>query len=304
MEIPRDFVGYGGRPPQFKWPGEARLALNIVVNYEEGAERNLLDGDQDLEPLTEAVYPARPGERELALESFYEFGSRVGIWRLIDLFDRYGIWPTVFACGQALERNPSVAQAFVQRKYDMVGHGYRWVSHFGLTEEQEREQIRKATASIQRSTGQRIIGWFTRPPQTVVTRRILAEEGFLFDCGAYNDDLPYFQEVRGRPFLVVPYTLDVNDVRFWKAGFFTASDFSAYCIDAFDALYKECARTPRMMSVGLHPRIIGRPGRIVGLDRFLAHVLEHADVWIASRTEIARFWAGRFAPPETWNWQE
>ena len=304
LDMPRDFIGYGGKPPKFEWPNGARLALNLVVNYEEGSERNPLDGDEELEHLTEASYPARPGERELAMESFYEFGSRVGIWRIIDVFDKYQVRPTIFACAVALERNPKVTQAFVERKYDMVGHGYRWISHFKLNEQQEREQIRKATESIQHKTGQRIVGWFTRPPQTVATRRILAEEGFLFDSGAYNDDIPYFQDVRARPFLIVPYTLENNDIRFWKTGLFTAADFETYCIDSFDALYRESARTPRMMSIGLHPRVIGRPGRILGLDRFLAHVRDYPDTWIAPRTDIARFWADRFAPPNTWNWPQ
>ncbi|MBI3965432.1 MAG: hypothetical protein HY329_07330, partial [Chloroflexi bacterium] len=159
-----------------------------------------------------------------------------------------------------------------------------------------------AVVSIERSTGQRIVGWFTRSPQTVATRRILAEEGFLFDSGAVNDEIPYFSEVSGRPFLIVPYSIDVNDFRFWKGSFFTARDFEAYCIDCFDALYLESARRPRMMSVGLHPRVIGRPGRIGGLDRFLAHVRNFPDVWITRRTDIARFWAERFAPANTWNW--
>lgn len=302
MEMPRDLIGYGDTPPEFEWPNGARLALNLVVNYEEGAERSVLDGDEEIERMSESAYPVRPGERELALESIYEFGSRVGIWRILEIFDRYEVRPTIFACGVAMERNPRVTQACVDRGYDMVGHGYRWISHFALTEEQEREQIRNAVQSIQRTTGQRIIGWFTRPPQTTATRRILAEEGFLFDSGAFNDELPYFQEVQGRPLLIVPYTLDVNDIRFWKSGMFTARDFETYCVDAFDALYRASARSPRMMSVGLHPRVIGRPGRILGLERFLAHVRNHANVWVAPRTEIARFWAERFAPQNTWNW--
>lgn len=302
MDMPRDFVGYGNNTPKVQWPNGARLALNFVINYEEGSERNRLDGDVELEPLSEATYPSLPGERELTQESFYEYGSRVGVWRIMEVFAKHQVTPTIFACAVALERNAVVTQEFVERKYDMVGHGYRWISHFGLNEDQEREQIRKAVDSIQQTTGQRIVGWFTRPPQTVATRRILAEDGFLFDSGALNDDLPYFQEVRERPFLIVPYSLDINDVRFWKGGLFTARDFEMYCCDSFDALYQESARIPRMMSVGLHCRIIGRPGRILGLDRFLAHVRNYPDVWIATRTEIARFWAERFAPPHTWNW--
>jgi allantoinase len=302
MDMPRDLIGYGDRRPRFEWPGGARLAVNIVVNYEEGSERNVLDGDEDIERMSESPYPVAPGGRELALESFFEFGSRVGIWRLIELFDAYEVPVTIFACGAALERNPVVVRAFVERQYDMVGHGYRWISHFGLSEEQERDQIRRAVESIERTTGQRIVGWFTRPPQTVATRRILAEEGFLFDCGALNEEVPYFQEVAGRPFLIVPYTLDVNDIRFWKGQMFTARDFEEYCVDAFDVLYRESARSPRMLSVGLHPRVIGRPGRIRGLERFLAHVRDHQDVWVVPRSEIARSWLERFAPPNTWNW--
>jgi allantoinase len=303
MEMPRDFVGYADNPPAFEWPNRARLALNIVVNYEEGSERNRADGDEELEVLSEATYPARPGERELAQESMYEFGSRVGIWRIVRLFDQYDIPATIFACALALERNRPVARAFVDRGYDFVGHGYRWISHFKMSEDEEREQIRKAVESIREITGSRIRGWFTRPPQTVATRRILAEEGFLYDSGCYNDEIPFFQRVGGRPFMVVPYTLDVNDVRFWKGpSILTAGHFASYCIDTFDALYKEGGRAPRMMSVGLHPRIIGRPGRVGGLERFLSHVRRYEDVWITSRSDIASFWAERFAPEGTWNW--
>ncbi len=302
MDMPRDFIGYGDRRPKFEWPNGARLAVNIVVNYEEGSERNVLDGDAEIERASESPYAVEPGGREFTLESFFEFGSRVGIWRLIELFDQYQIPPTIFACALAVERNPSVAKAFVERKYDLVGHGYRWISHFGLSEEQERDQIRKAVESIQRTTGRRLVGWFTRPPQTLATRRILAEEGFLFDSGAVNDEVPYFQEVQSKPFLIVPYTLDVNDIRFWKGQMFTARDFEEYCRDAFDVLYRESARAPRMLSVGLHPRVIGRPGRILGLERFLASIQDCRDVWLATRTEIARFWLEQFAPPNTWNW--
>jgi len=307
MDMPRDFIGYGDSPPRFTWPGEARLALNLVINYEEGSERSPLDGDVMLdsasEPLAQVppVDPARPPERPLISESVYEYGSRVAIWRLLDLFDAYRVTPTVFACAVALERNPMVARAFVQRGYDMVGHGYRWISHHGLDEVQEREQIRMAVRSIERSTGQRILGWFTNQPQTVATRRILAEEGFLFDSGAVNDDVPYFQTVADRPFLIVPYSIDINDFRFWRTDMNTAREFEEYCRDSFDVLYREGAKSPRMMSIGLHARIIGRPGRVLALERFLSHVREYSDVWVTTRTAIARFWADRFAPPNTWN---
>ncbi len=302
MDMPRDFIGYGRNPPAFEWPDGARLALNIVVNYEEGSERNPLDGDAQREDASEAVFPVKPGEREIHQESVYEYGSRVGIYRIIDLFDTFQVRPTIFACALALERNPPVTKDFIDRNYDIVSHGYRWITHAGFDEAQERAEIRKASESFQRTTGQRVVGWFNRTPQTVITRRILAEEGFLYDCQSVSDDIPYFQDVQGRPFLVVPYTIDCNDGRFWRGTFNSGRDFEVYCIDSFDTLYRESARTPRMMSVGLHPKIIGRPGRIGGLERFLAHVRRHPDVWICSRTDIARFWAGRFAPPDTWNW--
>ncbi len=302
MDMPRDFIGYGRNPPAFEWPNCARLALNIVVNYEEGSERNPLDGDAHREDASEAVFPVKPGEREIHQESVYEYGSRVGIYRIIDLFDTFQVRPTIFACALALERNPPVTKDFVDRNYDIVSHGYRWITHAGFDEAQERAEIRKASESFQRTTGQRVVGWFNRTPQTVITRRILAEEGFLYDCQSVSDDIPYFQDVQGRPFLVVPYTIDCNDGRFWRGTFNSGRDFEVYCIDSFDTLYRESARTPRMMSVGLHPKIIGRPGRIGGLERFLEHVRRHPDVWVCSRTDIARFWAGRFAPPDTWNW--
>jgi allantoinase len=300
--VQRDFIGYADEPPNFEWPGGARLAVNFVVNYEEGAERSPLDGDSDREPLVEARYEVPPGERELFSESTFEYGSRVGVWRLLELLDRYRVTPTVFACSVALERNPVVTAALVERGCDFVGHGYRWIPHTGLTREVERDQIRRCVDSIEGMTGQRPRGWFTRPPNTLNTRELLAEEGLLYDSGSVNDDLPYFQSVAGRPFLVVPYSLDVNDTRFFKGQFFTSSDFAEYAIDCFDALYEEAIRVRRMMSVGLHPRIIGRPGRITGLERLLDHVSRHADVWYAERNQIATFWAETFAPSGTWNW--
>ncbi|TAN31996.1 hypothetical protein EPN29_11010 [bacterium] len=303
--MPRDWVGYGDRPPDFEWPGGSRMAVNIVINYEEGAEPNPLDGDAEVEPLGElGRFPTRPGERQVMIESQYEYGSRVGVWRLMDILDKYEARATVFASALALERNPLATEAMVRRGYDMVGHGYRWISHFTMAEDSERADIRQAVESIRRTTGQRIAGWFTRGPQTLITRRILAEEGFLFDSGASNDDLPYFQPVLGRPFLVVPYTLTSNDWRFWQGTLFTARDFAQYCIDEFDVLHAESRRKPRMMSVGLHARITGRPGRALALDHFLAHVRDQGDAWVTTSTAIARFWLERFAPTQTWNWPE
>ena len=304
MKLPRDFIGYGRNPPKFEWPNGARLAVNIVVNYEEGAERSPLDGDPEREAASESVFPVPPGEREIHQESVYEYGSRVGIYRIIDLFDKYQVKPTLYACALALERNPPVTREFVDRQYDVVSHGYRWITHLGFSEAQERDQIRKAQDSFQRTIGRRVSGWFNRTPQTIHTRRILAEEGFLYDSGTVNDDIPFYEDVAGRPFLIVPYTIDINDVRFWRGTMSTGRDFETYCVDSFDTLYRESACTPRMMSIGLHPKIIGRPGRIGGLDRFLAYVRGYPDVWLAGRTDIARFWAERFAPANAWNWPQ
>jgi peptidoglycan/xylan/chitin deacetylase (PgdA/CDA1 family) len=296
--LPRDLVGYAGTPPDFCWPGGARIAVNFVLNYEEGAERSPLEGDTDREWLVEATYVVPPGERELYLESTFEYGSRVGVWRVLDLLDHYGVAPTVFACGQALERNVPVARAFNERGCDYVGHGYRWLPPTGLGLEQERKEIRRGRDAIHAVTGQPVRGWFWRPSNTVRTRQILAEEGFLYDSFAMNDDLPYFQPVAGRPFLIVPYSLDVNDARFHKAEFVVGRDFSTYAIDAFEALVSD--GTPAMMSIGLHCRIIGRPARIGALERVLAHVAGRDEVWIASRTQIAEFWMANFGPEDAW----
>jgi allantoinase len=296
--MPRDFIGYANRPPDFEWPGGARLAINFVINYEEGAERSPLEGDADREPLVEARYEVPAGERELFTESTFEFGSRVGVWRLLELLDRYKVTPTIFACAVALERNPLVTKALVERGCDFVGHGYRWIPHTGMSPEREREQIRLCRSSIEATTGYGIKGWFTRPPNTPNTRRLLAEEGFLYDSGAVNDDVPYYQEVSGRPFLVVPYSLDVNDTKFFKDQFFIGSDFAEYGIDSFNVLYRESRRAPRMMSVGLHSRIIGRPGRLAGLERLLEHLRNHDGLWITGRDQIATFWSETF-PPES-----
>jgi allantoinase len=295
-EMVRDYVGYAGNPPQVEWPDGARLALNIVINYEEGSELGALEGDPQREMMSEVSYPAKPDERELVSESLFEYGSRSGIWRILRILDKYEAACTIFACAVALERNPAVVEALAERGYDMVGHGYRWLPHYGMSNEQEREQIRKARESIERTTGQRIIGWFTRPLQTPETRRILAEEGFLYDSGSFNDDLPYFDKINGKPFLVVPYSVDQNDTRFQKNQMFTANDFFEYVCDAFDTLYEEGKERPKMMSVGLHPRLIGRPARAAGLDRFLAHVRQYSDVWIARRNDIAAWWLEKYGP--------
>ena len=292
----RDFVGYGANPPDFTWPNGARLAVNIVINYEDGAERNGLDGDTEREPLVEAKYDVPAGEREMFTESTYEYGSRVGIWRVLDGLDRHGMTATVFAAALAMERNPEAARAMVDRGYDIAGHGYRWLPHTGMSREREKKNIEDCVAALERLTGRTIKGWFTRPPNTVNTRELLAECGLVYDAGSVSDDIPYYDDVAGRPFLVVPYSLDVNDTKFFKNQFFTGDDFARYALDCLDVLLAESVRRPRMMSIGLHPRIIGRPARMAGLLRVLDRLAARSDVWLAGRDSIADFWLETFPP--------
>lgn len=290
---PRDLIGYGRNPPDPHWPGDARLALQFVMNYEEGSEYSIPDGDGYSESaLSESQSPVPQGSRDLTTESVYEFGSRVGFWRIMDLFAERGLPLTVFACALALERNPQAARAIVAAGHDACCHGWRWVKHWLLTEEEERRHIRMAIASLERTLGQRPLGWYCRTSPGVNTRRLVVEEGgFLYDSDAYNDELPYWVEVGGRAHLVIPYTNDVNDSKFSNpAGFGTGEDFYVYLKDTFDMLYREGGRRPKMMSVGLHMRLAGRPGRAAGLARFLDYVGKHERVWVCRRADIARHW--------------
>jgi peptidoglycan/xylan/chitin deacetylase (PgdA/CDA1 family) len=285
----RDFVGYGPNPPRFEWPGGNRLAINLVVNYEEGSEYSYAFGDNRQENLGEwgvKQFPA--GVRNLANESFFEYGSRVGFWRLLDLFERYAVRTTFGVCAVALERNPAAARAIVAAGHEVNAHGYRWEEHFSMTREEERERIRLAVASIRQTTGERPYGWYCRTAPSLNTRELLVEEGgFLYDSDAYNDDVPYWVEVNGTPHVVVPYTGDANDSHFWASGGYE-TDFYTYLKETFDVLYRESERTPRMMSVGLHMRIVGRPGRIAGLERFIAYAKGHEGALFTTRLEIAR----------------
>jgi allantoinase len=292
-DYPRDVVGYGGRPPHPHWPNDARLALNFVLNYEEGSEPSIVDGDGRSESHAEGGFgtPFGPGERDLAAETSFEYGSRAGFWRITQAFDDRKIPLTVFACALALERNPPAAQAVAERGYDICCHGWRWVQMFRLTEEQEREHIRLAIASLGKTIGSRPLGWYCRYGPSVNTRRLLVEEGgFLYDSDAYNDDLPYWTVVQQKPHLVVPYSLTNNDGRFIRGNFATGQHFFEYMRDAIDLLRAEGARAPKMMSIGLHMRIIGQPARAAGLLRLLDHVAKYDDVWLCRRIDIARHW--------------
>lgn len=300
MSRQRDLIGYGPTPPDPKWPGGARIAVQIVLNYEEGSEYSIPDGDGFSEnQLAESTSTVVPGTRDLAAESVYEYGSRVGFWRLMRLFAERGIPITVFGCAVALERHPEAAAAIVEAGHDICCHGWRWVKHWLLDEDEEREQIGNAVASLENLTGRRPLGWYCRYGPSVNTRRLIVEEGgFLYDSDAYNDELPYWVAVAGTPHLVIPYTADVNDTKFVQpGGFGTGDDYFAYVKDTFDVLYAEGDSQPRMMSMGLHMRLIGRPGRAASLARVLDYIQGHDKVWICRREEIARHWIAHHPPP-------
>ncbi len=287
MPIDRDFIGYGMTPPAVAWPGGARIAVQIVVNYEEGSEYSLLDGDPHRELTGDMASPIAPDQRDLLNESFFEYGSRVGVWRILELLERHAVKATFGVCAVALERNPAVAPAIVAGGHEVAGHGYRWEEHFDMPPDVERERIVRAVDSIHRTAGVRPRGWYCRTSPSVNTRRLLVEEGgFEYDSDAYNDDVPYFVEVAGKRHVVVPYTGDVNDSHTWASNGFE-TDFFVYLKDSFDVLYEESRRWPRMMSVGLHLRMVGRPGRIKALDEFLRYAKARPGVWFATRLEIA-----------------
>jgi peptidoglycan/xylan/chitin deacetylase (PgdA/CDA1 family) len=289
----RDYVGYSNNPPMVEWPGGARLAVSICVNYEEGSEQSIYFGDRNDEPLSEwgSTLHLPAGERNRTSESFTEYGSRVGFWRLIELFDRYNVKVTFFACAQALERNPAAAQAIVEHGHEVCSHGYRWENHYGMSHEEERQRIQEAVNSLVRTTGVRPVGWYSREGLTSNTRSILSDEDFLYDSNSYADDIPYFVEVAGRPHLIVPYSGDVNDIRYWLSpGFVTGEQYLSVLRASFDSLLAEAQRVPRIMSVGLHLRISGRPSRIGAVQGFLEHVSFNNAVWVTRRDEIARWW--------------
>jgi allantoinase len=287
----RDFVGYGRSPPDPQWPNGARLALNICVNYEEGSEPSIPDGDAASETgLTEGGAGGFEG-RDLAAESMFEYGSRVGIWRIFRLLRERGLAATVFACALALERNPAVAEAIRDSGYDVCAHGWRWERHQTLSLKEERERIARAIKSLTASSGERPLGWYCRYGPSVNTRRLIVEEGgFLYDSDAYNDELPYWVRVLGRDHLVIPYGLVNNDAKFIRGAMTAGDDFFSFLKDAFDLLYREGATAPKMMSIGLHARLTGHPGRAAGFAKFLDYVMTCSDVWVCRRIDIAQHW--------------
>lgn len=286
----RDFIGYGPKRPDPQWPGRARVALSFVLNIEEGAELSLASGDQVNESIYEIIDEVH-GEPNLDMESHFEYGTRVAFWRILDLFDRYNVKVTFNTCARAAEVSPWLVSEGVARGHEISCHGYRWEVQTHMPEADERLMIARSVQIIDQACGVRPVGWHSRRPSANTRRLVVEHGGFLYDSDAYNDDLPYVLEVDGRAHVVLPYSYDTNDMRFTRAETFRlAADFSTYLTDSFDWMWREGERAPGMMTVGLHLRIIGRPGRIVALERFLDGVTARDHVWVARRDEIAEHW--------------
>ena len=297
----RDFTGYGKQLPAVRWPGGARVAVSFVLNFEEGAEFSISDGDARNEAIYEVI--DRQESADPCIDSHFEYATRTAWWRIADLFDRYGAHFTLSSCGRAVERNAWLAQDAVARGHEVSAHGWRWETHAGLDEASERANIARTVAAIHAVTGQAPRGWHTRSVRTANTRRLLVEHGFLYDSDAYNDDTPYFVEVDGvaasgshagplrKRHLVLPYAFDTNDMQFQNTQRFdTSASFSEYVCDACDWLAREGETMPRMLSVGLHLRMIGRPARMKALETILRHVTASKSAWIATREQIAQHW--------------
>jgi allantoinase len=281
--------------PDPQWPGSARVAVSFVVNVEEGAELSISAGDDRNESVYE-VADEVVGMPDACMETHFEYGTRAGYWRIMEVLQRFGVDATLSACGRALEVSPWLAVDAGQRGHEIAAHGYRWERHANMTEGEERAVIARTVRAITAAAGTRPLGWHTRSAPSPRTRALLVEDGFLYDSDAYNDDLPFFVDVDGRRHVVVPYSFDTNDMHFHQGRqrFVTARDFTEYVNDAFDALWREGASSPKMLSVGLHLRMIGRPGRIAGLERVLEHMRDRGAVWFARRDAIARHWIARF----------
>jgi allantoinase len=288
----RDLVGYNGQPPTVTWPGDARIAISLVVNYEEGSELAIGDGDATADRgVTDIASPWREGVRDLAAESHFEYGARAGFWRLMDIFDEHDVKCTFYACAVALERNPDAAKIMRPKGHDVISHGYRWEDVTLLTRDEEREHIRLAVESIAKTTGERPVGWYCRRGPSVNTRELIVEEGgFVYDSDSYADDLPYWTEVDGKRHLVIPYSLTNNDGKFNGPWFGSPVDFEQHLKEDFDRLYKEGETHPKLMNIGLHMRITGHPGRAQALSNFIGYAQSFPGVWFARRIDIANHW--------------
>lgn len=292
-DYPRNLIGYGAKPPHPLWPDNAKIALSFVLNYEEGGERNILHGDKESEAFLSEMPSAQPlsGERNMSMESCYEYGSRAGVWRLLRLFEKQQIPLTIFAVAMAVERYPDLVRAMVDAGHEICSHGYRWIDYQYTDAAEEREHLIKAIDIISKVTGQRPQGWYTGRNSPNTRAIVMQEGGFLYDSDAYDDDLPYWVNNNGKGHLVIPYTLDTNDMRFATVqGFNSGEQFYQYLKDSFDTLYAEGEDCPKMLSIGLHCRLAGRPGRIAALTRFMEYARSHDQVWFTRRIDIAKHW--------------
>ena len=301
---PRDMAGYGRNPPHAAWPGGARIAVQFVLNYEEGGENNVLHGDPGSEQfLSEIIGAAAYPARHMSMESIYEYGSRAGVWRILREFERRGLPLTVFGVSMALERHPELTAAFTELGHEIACHGLRWIHYQSVDEATEREHMRLGTEVIRRMTGgQWPLGWYTGRDSPNTRRLVVEHGGYEYDADYYGDDLPFWTKVTTasgeRPHLVVPYTLDSNDMRFASPqGFNTAQHFFEYLRDSFDVLYAEGADAPKMLSIGMHCRLLGRPGRFLALQKFLDHIAARDRVWVCRRIDIARHWKTTYPAP-------
>lgn len=295
-DYPRDLIGYGASPPPADWPGGARIALQFVLNYEEGSENCVLHGDAASEIFLSEIVAAQPyvQARHMSMESLFEYGSRAGAWRVLRQFAERKLPLTIFGVGMALARNPELTAAMNEAGHEIASHGWRWINYHGIDEAVEREHIALAVDTIRELTGSAPQGWYTGRTSENTRRLVVEHGGFLYDADSYSDDLPYWELVSGRPHLVVPYTLDTNDMRFVSPqGFNSGEQFFNYLRDAFDMLYAEGETAPKMLSIGLHCRLIGRPARLASLARFLDYVQGFNKVWICRRIDIARHWMQR-----------
>ena len=301
MTLTRDMFGYGGNPPIAAWPNGARIAVQFVLNYEEGAERCVLDGDKESEAFLSEIIGAAPfaGARHMSMESIYEYGSRAGVWRILDLFQQRGVPLTVFAVALAAKKHPAVIERMLKDGHEIASHGLRWIDYKDVPRPVEREHMEQAVAILTDLCGAPPLGWYTGRTSVHTRDLAAAHGGFLYDADDYSDDLPFWSAVTKTPHLIVPYTLDANDMRFATAqGFNAGAQFETYLRDAFDVLYAEGEHRPKMMSIGLHCRLIGRPGRFGALQRFLDYVLSHDDVWVCRRVDIARHWRAQHPHPD------
>ena len=290
-------IGYGSKELKITWPNNARIAVQIVLNYEEGAESCVLNGDNNSEVFLSEIIGAKPLKgRHVNMESLYEYGSRSGFWRLNKLFKEKKIPITIFGVGMALQKNPDVCKAIIDGDYEIAAHGWRWIDYQNIKKSEEKKHMKLAIKTIKKIFGERPLGWYTGRCSPNTRDLVFEDGGFLYDSDSYSDDLPYWETRNKKKQLIIPYTLDNNDMRFaTNQGFNTGEHFFSYLKDSFDALYEEGKKTPKMMSVGLHCRLIGKPGRIQSLKKFLDYILKHEDVWICKRIDIAKHWIRNYS---------